>query len=424
MVFSFIRWTNEVKLFRLHGLKKKMSILFWTLVFALSAHAGHLTVAGVSDGGGAIRDLQLREFGMVFHPGANGYLGANLFYFPLPSQSRLSTEYGKHEGYVLRENFAGYFAEELGKSGWDLGILWWIERHGWDSEDFAIFPNYGKFSLIRSVQTTGFTIARPKQSFGFAGGIQYSNPEFVGQVYEPETDTLYEWAAATIGPIAAQTSFHHSSFRHARVSLNLESKKVFGGRESGPLTYLPNIDVAVYRRNHDGKDSLRIFWEQNLIAQRLYAEAAVYFPDPALRFIALKYYPDPSKVVSIDVTCYRKPDGKLLWGGGLSMPFVRVAYNHADDIENVFGLRGTFVLQFHFAIEKIRDTFVGLNGSKATPMMTREIDTDENVKKQRREEREKEFEESRRSKTSAQTSSTTSSPREITATGIVRENAK
>ena len=53
---------------------------------------------------------------MVFHPGADGYLGANLLYFPLPSQSLLSTDYGKHEGYVLRQNFAGYFAEELGKS--------------------------------------------------------------------------------------------------------------------------------------------------------------------------------------------------------------------------------------------------------------------------------------------------------------------
>ena len=398
-----------------------MGILFWTLLFALSAHAGHLTVAGVSDGGAAIRDLQLREFGMVFHPGSNGYLGANLLYFPLPSQSQLTTEYGDHEGYILRQNFAGYFAESLGKSGWDLGVLWWIERHGWDSEDFLVFPNYGKFSLIRSVQTAGVSIARPQYNFGFAGGIQYTNPEYVGKVYEPETDTLYEWAAATFGPISAQTSFHHSSFRHARVTLNLESKKVLGGRDSGPLTYLPNIDVAVYDRNGEGEDSLRIFWEQNLIAQRLYAEVAVYFPDPALRFVALKYYPDPSKVVSIDVTCYRKPDGHLLWGGGLSMPFIRVAYNHADDIENVFGLRGTFVLQFHFGIEKIRDTFVGLNGSRSTPMMTREVDTDESVKKQRREQREKEFEESRRK---SSTSSISSSPHEITATGIVRENAK
>ena len=86
------------------------------LVFALSAHAGHLKASGVSAGGSITRDLQLREFGMVFHPGADGYLGANLLYFPLPSQSLLSTDYGKHEGYVLRQNFAGYFAEELGKS--------------------------------------------------------------------------------------------------------------------------------------------------------------------------------------------------------------------------------------------------------------------------------------------------------------------
>ncbi len=402
---------------------KTACVVAWMLVFALSAHAGHLKASGVSAGGSITRDLQLREFGMVFHPGADGYLGANLLYFPLPSQSLLSTDYGKHEGYVLRQNFAGYFAEELGKSGWDLGVLWWIERHGWDSEDFAVFPNYGKFSLIRSVQTTGLSIARPDLNLGIAGGIQYTNPEYVGKVYEPESDTLYEWAAATWGPISAQTSFHHSSFRHARLSLNLESKKVLGGKESGPLTYLPNIDVAIYARNRDGEDSLRLFWEQNLIAQRLYAEVAVYFPDPALRFVALKYYPDPSKVISIDVTCYRKSNGDFLWGGGISMPFVRVAYNHADDIENVLGLRGTFVLQFHFGIEKIRDTFVGLNGSKATPMMTREIDTDENVKKQRREQREQEFNESRR-KSNLQESSSTNSAHEITATGIVWENAK
>ena len=393
-----------------------MRILLCALFFAIFSaptFAGHVTTAGVSAGGGATRDLQLREIGQVFHPQTSGYLGANYYYFPLPSQSKLTTEYGKHEGYILRQNFAGYFADSLGKSGWKLGILWWMERHGWDSEDFVLFPHYSKFSLIRSVQTTGFTLSRPHENFGFAGGIQYVKPEHVGKIYEPEVDTLYEWAAAVWGPISAQTSFHHSDFKHVRVTLNLESKQVLGGKSSGPLTYLPNIDVALFDRDGD-TDSLRLFWEQNLIAQRLYAEALVYFPNKSLRAVGLKYYPDPSKVVSFDVTCYRKRGGDLIWGGGITMPFFRIAYNHADDIENVFGLRGTFVAQFHLGIEKILDKFVGLNGSRSTPMMTREIDTDGNVKKKRREEREKAFQETRKP----------SAPKEITAKGIVMEEAK
>lgn len=132
----------------------------------------------------------------------------------------------------------------------------------------------------------------------------------------------------------------------------------------------------------------------------------------------MKHYPDPSKVVSVDLTCFRKDNGGLVWGGGLSLPFVRIAYNHASEIENVFGLRGTFVLQFHFGIERIFDKFIGLNGAKSSPMITRNVETDDAEKKQRREEREKEFE------TSRSKSGTQSPSREITAKGIVRENAK
>ena len=134
-----------------------------------------------------------------------------------------------------------------------------------------------------------------------------------------------------------------------------------------------------------------------------------------MRSVSLKYYPDPSKIVSFDVTCYRKPGGDLLWGGGITMPFIRVAYNHADDIENVFGLRGTWIVQFHLGIEKILDKFVGLNGSRSTPMMTRSIDTDESLKKQRREEREK---------TLRSSDGLSSRTKEITAKGIVVEEAK
>ena len=392
-----------------------MRAVLCVFLLAFSAYAGNVKTAGVSAGDAATRDLQLREFGMVFHPQTYGYLGANLLYFPLPVQTKLSTEYGKHEGYVLRQNFAAYFADSLGKSPWQLGVLWWFERHGWDSEDFLLFPHYGDFSLIRSVQTAGVTLSRPDLGWGIAGGIQYSNPEFVGRGYEAETDSLFEWAAFTWSSFSVQTSFHHPRFRHARLSLNLESQQVLGGHSSRPCTYLPNIDIALYDRNGDSNDSLRLSWEQNLIAQRLYAEVLVYFPDKALRSVSLKYYPDPSKIVSFDVTCYRKPGGDLLWGGGITMPFIRVAYNHADDIENVFGLRGTWIVQFHLGIEKILDKFVGLNGSRSTPMMTRSIDTDESLKKQRREEREK---------TLRSSDGLSSRTKEITAKGIVVEEAK
>ncbi len=380
--------------------------------------AGNVSTAGLSRGGSAVRDLQLREFGSVFHPGVDGYVGINLYYFPLPSQARLSTDFGKHEGYVLRQNFAGYFAEELGKSGWDLGALWWVERHGWDSEDFLLFPHYSEFSLIRSVQTAGFSLASPKRNLGLAGGVQYTNPEYVGKVYAAESDSLFEWAMAVMGPVSVQTSFHHAAFRHLRLSLNLESKEILGGKSSGPLTYLPNLDLAIYEGKSRVRDSVRVFWEQNLLMQRLYAELALLFPDGRLRSFVLKYYPDPSKVVSVDLTCFRKDNGDLIWGGGLSLPFVRIAYNHAGEIENVFGLRGAFVLQFHFGIERIFDKFVGLNGAKSSPMITRNVETNDAEKKLRREEREKEFESSR-SKGGSQ-----SPTREITAKGIVREDAK
>lgn len=352
------------------------------------ASAAKISPEALSLGGAQTRDLQFREVGEVFHPGTEGYLSFGINYFPLPSQTELSTSYGTHKGYIARYNFAGYFSEEIEKSGWNLGILWWFERHGWDSEDFLLFPHYGNFPLIRSVQTAGLAITRPSLDLGIAAGVQYSNPEIVSEIYSPESDSLYEWGAAVWGPVSLQTSFHHSDFRHVRLSLNMESKQVRGGHESGFFTYLPNIDAAMFNRSQDNKDSARLSIEQNIFRQLLYVEVTGYFPDKDVRLAALKYYPDPSKVVSFDVTCYKKENGDLLWGGGVSLPFIRLSYNHADDIENLFGLHGTFVAQIHFAIAKADGKFFGLNGSRSTPMETKDVDPNFNKKKEEREKRE------------------------------------
>lgn len=347
-------------------LLKKMSFLLFFLCLVTPTFSNNISVSSLDHAGEIARDRELREFQQAFQPGTAGYFAIGMHYLPFPTQTQLSSEYGTHDGFAFRHQMAAYFANPIGKSGYDLGILWWVERQGWDQEDFFVLPRYGEFSLVRSIHTTGATIALPKYHLGVAGGIQYQNVEKTAKIYADESDSLFWWGHATWGPTAVQTSFHEGEWRHVRVSMNLESKEILGGASHGWSTYLPNFDVGLF--NGDEDDSLRISLEQNLWAQQLYAEVVVYYPEHGFRSAILKYYPDPSRIVSFDVTCFRLNNDDLVWGGGLTLPFLRVGYNHASDIENFFGSRGTFMIEFRFALSSAKSGFFGLGAAKSAPM--------------------------------------------------------
>ena len=302
-------------------------------------------------------------------------------YLPLPSQTPLESPYGEHDGFAFRHHFAGFGSGEVAKHT-QLGALLWFERSGWDGEDFFLFPQYNDFSHVSSMTTWGLTFTQTKYDVSLAGGMQHYNVERIGDVYPEENDSLlYSWAHLRWGHLSLQGNFHRSDVRFLRLSLDLESRFVYGGSARGILTYLPNVDVTVYNRSADrfSADNYRVNWEQNLYGQILYAEVSYDFPDNGFHSAALKYYPDPSRMVAFEATCIRRDkeiDGTddLLWGGAVEFPFVRFAYNSSYEYENFFHAKGTFIVEFQFNLAAIDGFLFARGGTRSAPLETINIE--------------------------------------------------
>ena len=302
-------------------------------------------------------------------------------YLPLPSQTPLESPYGEHDGFAFRHHFAGFGSGEVAKHT-QLGALLWFERSGWDGEDFFLFPQYNDFSHVSSMTTWGLTFTQTKYDVSLAGGMQHYNVERIGDVYPEENDSLlYSWAHLRWGHLSLQGNFHRSDVRFLRLSLDLESRFVYGGSARGILTYLPNVDVTVYNRSADrfSADNYRVNWEQNLYGQILYAEVSYDFPDDGFHSAALKYYPDPSRMVAFEATCIRRDkeiDGTddLLWGGAVEFPFVRFAYNSSYEYENFFHAKGTFIVEFQFNLAAIDGFLFARGGTRSAPLETINIE--------------------------------------------------
>lgn len=337
-------------------------------LFALSfVEASPLSVEGVARGGSVSRDWQLREIADVVRPNVVGYLSLATYFFPHPGQTALRSPFGRHDGYAFSQRFSTFFASEMGNSGWSLGLLWWIERLGWDSEDFILFPEYGDFSLVQSVQTAGLSILYNPLQFGLAGGIQYMNPEHVArEIYPAQSDSLGAWGYVFFGPFALQGAFGEGGWKMFRSMLRLEGKELYGGAYKGFTTYLPNLELTAYR----DADSIRLGWEQNLYAQHLYGEAVFFLPDYGFYSASLKFYPDPSRLIAFEASCFREPDGDLTFGGAINFLMFRIAYNHVSDFEHLFGSKGTFVFELNFNLGATPTTFFGKNAAKSAPMET------------------------------------------------------
>ncbi len=346
--------------------------LLVALVCAASAFADAITPAALSAGGAATRDLQLGEISEVLRAGRGGYLDVGFYYTPFQDQIPLKSEYGEHQGFAFRHHLNAFGTGQIGNS-LHLGLLMWFERSGWDGEDFFFMPQYNDFSLQRSTTTWGLVLTDTQKNLTFAAGMQHSNVEHVGKVYEDESDSLaYYWAHLRWGKLSAQGSFYKADWRSLRASLDLESRSIFGGRASGWQTYLPNVEVGLY--NGDDDDSLRITWEQNLFAQRLYGEVSLDLPDGGFHSAALKYYPDPSRMIGFEATCLRRRErggsDDLLWGGAVDLLFLRVAYNAAYDYEHFFGTKGTFLAEIKFSLSSLNGFLFGRGAPAAAPLET------------------------------------------------------
>ena len=342
-----------------------------------SAVADPIDVESLASGGFWMRDDQLRDIGDQLLYGKSSFFDIGFYYTPIASQVPLKSEFGEHQGFVFRHHVAGASSYEVSKNNF-LTALLWLERSGWDGEDFLFFPRYTDFGIVRSVTTWGLGYTNMDLGYSIAAGMQHQNVEYVGDVYPAENDSLlYSWVNLRYGRVSAQAQFHRTHFRMMRVSLDLEDRAVFGGASSGLWTYLPNIDVTMYRHELGGldEDFVRVNWEQNLLAQRLYAEVSFDFPDDGFHSAALKYYPDPSRFAALELTCTRRRVESdnwddLMFGWAVELPLVRVGYNSAYEYDHLFRAKGTWFVQFQFNLQNVGDMMFARNGRQATELVT------------------------------------------------------
>lgn len=353
-----------------------------TLTLVGVALADGIKPYALANDGAVTRDRHLSEISDIMRGGRGGYIDLGFYYTPSREQLTLESQYGEHEGFAFNHHFAAFGAGEVAK-GRHMGALLWFDRSGWDGEDFFLFPQYNDFGLQRSVATWGLTFTDARMDWTIAGGMQHQNLEHRGDLYPYESDSLaYSWAHLRFSKLSAQANFYRTDWRLFRFSLDLESRAIYGGRKSGPLTYLPNVSFTMYNTDEENDiDSMRVFWEQNLYDQRLYAEVAIDLNDTWFHSAALKFYPDPSRMIGFEATCLRRDKRKVeedrveveddwLWGGAIDLLFARFAYNAAYDYENFFGAKGTFLVEFKFNLATIDGWLFNRGAARSAPMQT------------------------------------------------------
>lgn len=342
-----------------------------SLTFADSIRADAL-----SRDGAVTRNRQLSEISDVLLGGLGAYLDFGFYYTPFADQLPLNSQYGDHDGFAFRQHFGVFFDATEFAPGKHLGVSLWLDRSGWDGEDFLLFPQYNDFSLLRSVTTWGFSYTDVKNNFGAAVGMQHQNVEHVGHVYEAEDDSLfYSWAYLRYGKVSLMGNFNKLDWSSVHLSLDLEHRSVYEDKiaqYTGWKDYLPNIDVGYYNGG-DEDNRLQVIWNQNLYHQMVYGEVAYDFlPDVEFHSAALKYYPHPSRMIGLEATCVRRGVRSgvkdLLWGGAIDLLFARIAYNAAYDYDHFFGAKGTFLLELKISLASLDGMIFGRGAPQASPM--------------------------------------------------------
>lgn len=355
--------------------QKIMKCLGPVLLGSSLAFADGVGVDALSRDGNLTRNRQLMEISDVMLGGRGGYMNLGFYYTPSPEQLPLKSPFGEHEGFAFRQHFGGFGAGSFAPGKYVGGLLW-LDRAGWDGEDFLFFPKYNDFSVQRTIITWGLTYTDEKNHFAAALGMQHQNLEHVGHVYEHERDSLLgSWAYLRYGKASLIGNFNGADWSSVHLSLDLEHRSVYEDkmvRYEGWMDYLPNIDIGYYNGG-DEDNSLRVIWNQNLYRQNLYGEIAYDFlPEVEFRSAALKYYPHPSRMIGFEATCLRRGVRSgakdLLWGGAIDLLFVRLAYNAAYDYENFFGAKGTFLVEFKVDLASLDGMIFGRGAPQASPM--------------------------------------------------------
>jgi hypothetical protein len=305
---------------------------------------------------------QATVFQNAARPEYNAYLSAGIIYLPLPSQSALETEWGIHKGFAMRQRLGMWITNNFdgkGSKGLAYGFGWFGERQGWDSEDFLFHPYRGNFSQINQIHTFGLNIADSSRHWLFGGGGQYLNAS---------NSTLRWWLLGTWHRFSIMPNFHKGDLQFINAQLHLQARELRGDKNSWQ-NYLPDLEVSFF-----SKDSIKMFISQNVFKQKHYLEAAFWANPGDFAWAAYKFYPDPSRLLmALEATIAKKENDKIYFGGGITLPFLRVAYNHANDYETFFKSRGIWIVEFRLSIGTSGDSFFDLSAPKAAPSEVSEV---------------------------------------------------
>ena len=344
----------------------------WILILILAcvAQSSAWTVqpSALQDQPMLTRESQLREFDEAFKPAFDSYLGFGWMLLPKPDQSRLQGPYGEQNGFAFRHRFAFMMQRNPDTtSPIRTGAAWWVERQGFETEDFLAFPNYSDQGLVREIHTFALLLSNTRYDAGVAAGLQWQHPEHVGNIFAPESDSLWWFGHATWGKLSVQTLFHRTEWDHIRASFNLGSRAVLGSDSVGVRTYLPDLSLVL---RHDTSNPLCISASQNLWHQMLYLTGSWYPQQSGERFASLKVYGDGSHLVGAEFGVRHFHDGTWTYGVGIEAPFVRISCNLPREYDQFFKSRGNNVLvEFYMSIEAIAGkSLFALNAPRSAPL--------------------------------------------------------
>jgi hypothetical protein len=156
--------------------------------------------------------------------------------------------------------------------------------------------------------------------------------------------------------------FYKSDLELLNAKIDLQARQLRGHEDSWQ-NYLPDLELSLF-----SMDSLRMFVSQNVFKQMVYLESAFWANPADFAWVALKFYPHPSRLLlGLEATATKKESGSLYFGGGITTPFLRLAYNHADYYENFFKNRGTWIVEFCLNFGTSSDSYFSLSAPKAAP---------------------------------------------------------
>ena len=327
------------------GVRRRRKMLLMLLFLPITVFAWNPTPATIEAQIPKTAFEQLSDFQNFARPENAAYLTAGLIYLPLPSQSALKTEYGEHQGFAMRQRLGMWLVNGR------FGLGWIGERQGWDNEDFLFFPNRGTFSQINQIHTFGLTVQDSSKHLLLGSGAQYLNAA---------EESWRWWLLGTWRRLSVFSAFHKGDLQVLNVQLNLQTRALLGYRDSWQ-NYLPDLEYSYF-----SKDSSKIFISQNLFKQKLYAEAT--FSLDEFSSAAIKFYPDPSRLLlALEATATKRDNGDIFFGGGLTLPFLRLAYNSATEYETFFKSSGIFIVELRLSIASSGDSFFEPGATKPAP---------------------------------------------------------